>query len=88
MFKGTDKIEAGAFSKKVAALGGQDNAFTSYDYTAYFQRIGVEHLETVMSMEANRMQNLILTDAVINAERDVVLEERSMHRYKPRCFVK
>lgn len=78
MFKGTDKIEAGAFSKKVAALGGQDNAFTSYDYTAYFQRIGVEHLETVMAMEANRMQNLILTDAVINAERDVVLEERSM----------
>ena len=78
MFKGTDKIEAGAFSKKVAALGGQDNAFTSYDYTAYFQRVGVEHLETVMTMEANRMQNLILTDAVINAERDVVLEERSM----------
>lgn len=78
MFKGTDKIPTGAFSKVIAENGGQDNAFTSYDYTAYFQRIAADRLDLVMGMEADRMVNLRLTDEVVLPERDVVLEERNM----------
>lgn len=77
MFKGTDEIPDGAFSKIVAENGGQDNAFTSYDYTAYFQRIASDRLEIVMKMEADRMVDLRLSEAVVNPERDVILEERS-----------
>ena len=58
--------------------GGQENAFTGYDYTAYFQRIGKEHLETLMRFEADRMTNLVLSDEVVGPEREVVLEERRM----------
>jgi zinc protease len=78
MFKGTEANPDGAFSKLVADIGGQENAFTSYDYTAYFQRVAKEHLPLMMQMEADRMENLLLTDDVIGAERDVVLEERRM----------
>ncbi len=78
MFKGTAKHPEGAFSKVVSALGGQENAFTSYDYTAYFQRIASEHLETMMEFESDRMANLLLEESVIAPERDVVLEERRM----------
>lgn len=78
MFKGTDKNPAGRFSEVVAEIGGQENAFTSYDYTAYFQRVATEHLRTVMEFEADRMEGLKLTDAVVVPERDVVLEERRM----------
>lgn len=78
MFKGTKNHPQGEFSNLVAELGGQENAFTSYDYTAYFQRIGKEHLETLMRFEADRMSNLVLTDEVVTPERDVVLEERRM----------
>ncbi|MEM8753034.1 MAG: pitrilysin family protein [Pseudomonadota bacterium] len=77
MFKGTDEIPEGAFSKIVAENGGQDNAFTSVDYTAYFQRIASDRLELVMRMEADRMVDLRLTDAIALPERDVVLEERN-----------
>ncbi|MEM9198556.1 MAG: pitrilysin family protein [Pseudomonadota bacterium] len=77
MFKGTDEIPEGAFSKIVAANGGQDNAFTAQDYTAYFQRIATDRLEIVMKMEADRMIDLVLSDAVVLPERDVVLEERN-----------
>ena len=63
MFKGTDEIPDGAFSKIVAAEGGEDNAFTTYDYTAYFQRIAADRLGKVMKMEADRMRDLRLTDA-------------------------
>lgn len=76
MFKGTEKHPAGEFSHAVAELGGQENAFTSYDYTAYFQRVAREHLKAVMAFEADRMTGLVLTDEVVNPERDVVLEER------------
>ena len=76
MFKGTEKNPEGAFSHAVAELGGQENAFTSYDYTSYFQRVAREHLQTVMEFEADRMTGLRLTDEVVNPERDVVLEER------------
>jgi zinc protease len=76
MFKGTPTVPPGEFSKIVARNGGQDNAFTSSDYTAYFQRVAKDRLELVMRMEADRMQNLVLSDAVVLPERDVVLEER------------
>ncbi|HZH52810.1 MAG TPA: pitrilysin family protein [Microvirga sp.] len=78
MFKGTEKHPAGEFSKVVSALGGQENAFTSFDYTAYFQRVAREHLKTMMEFEADRMTNLLLEEAVVAPERDVVLEERRM----------
>lgn len=77
MFKGTDKLEAGELSKTVIANGGMDNAFTSYDYTAYFQRIASDRLPLVMEMEADRMQNLRIGEDDWLAERQVVLEERS-----------
>ncbi|WP_371348363.1 M16 family metallopeptidase [Ancylobacter sp. IITR112] len=78
MFKGTDKHPAGEFSQVVAKLGGQENAFTSQDYTAYFQRVAKQNLATVMGFEADRMTGLVLTDEVVLPERDVVLEERRM----------
>ncbi len=76
MFKGTQKYPAGMFSAKVSELGGQENAFTSYDYTAYYQRVPKEALKTLMEFEADRMTGLVLTDEVVNPERDVILEER------------
>lgn len=76
MFKSTEKIPIGEFSKIVARLGGQDNAFTSQDATAYFQRIAKKHLGEVMAMEADRMVNLRLTEKEVVTERDVILEER------------
>jgi zinc protease len=76
MFRGTRDIPAGEFSKIVARNGGRDNAFTSYDYTAYFQNVSRDRLELVMQMEASRMAGLTLTDEVVNPERDVILEER------------
>ncbi len=76
MFKSTDKIASGEFSKIVSRLGGQDNAFTSHDVTAYFQRIAKDRLKTVMEMEADRMENLRLTENEVTTERAVILEER------------
>ncbi|WP_269931652.1 M16 family metallopeptidase [Aminobacter sp. HY435] len=76
MFKGTTNHKAGEFGQKVAEIGGSENAFTTYDYTAYHQTVAPEALETMMSFEADRMRNLVLTDAVIGPERDVILEER------------
>lgn len=76
MFKSTEKIAIGEFSKIVARMGGQDNAFTSQDATAYFQRISKDRLADVMSMEADRMVNLRLTEKEVLTERDVILEER------------
>ncbi|WP_043879723.1 M16 family metallopeptidase [Azorhizobium caulinodans] len=78
MFKGTEKNAPGVFSAEVARLGGQENAFTSTDYTAYFQRVAKDHLKKVMAFEADRMTGLVLTDEVVLPERDVVLEERRM----------
>ena len=76
MFKGTDKIPAGEFSKIVARLGGQDNAFTAQDITAYFQRVAKEKLPDIMSMEADRMANLRLDEKEVLTERKVIREER------------
>jgi zinc protease len=78
MFKGTKNHPEGEFSRTVAELGGEENAFTSNDYTAYFQRVAKEHLPTVMAFEADRMRNLALADPSVYSERDVVLEERRM----------
>lgn len=77
MFKGTEKLEPGEFSKTVTANGGSDNAFTSYDYTAYFQRIASDRLPLIMEMEADRMANLQIGEDDWKAERQVVLEERA-----------
>ena len=77
MFKGTDKIAPNAFSALIEAQGGDDNAFTSWDYTAYFQRIAADRLEMVMEMEADRMRNLRMTEDDVVTERQVILEERS-----------
>lgn len=78
MFKGTKTHAKGKFSEVVAELGGQENAFTSNDYTAYFQRAAKEHLRTLMDFESDRMTGLVLTDEIVHPERDVVLEERRM----------
>ena len=77
MFKGTDDVPPGEFSKRVAKLGGQDNAFTSQDYTAYYQKIARNNLAKVVELEADRMANLNISDAHFQPERDVILEERS-----------
>lgn len=76
MFKGTKDNPGNTFSRRIAEIGGQENAFTAQDYTAYFQRVAREHLREMMEMEADRMQNLVLSDEVVLPERDVVLEER------------
>ena len=76
MFKGTEQIPTGQFSKIVAKNGGEDNAFTNHDVTAYFQRVAKDRLPLVMQMEADRMANLRLTEEDVKTERDVILEER------------
>jgi zinc protease len=76
MFKGTKNHKAGEFDGTVAEIGGNQNAFTSYDYTAYFETVSPDALGTMMALEADRMRNLTLTDQVVATERDVVLEER------------
>ncbi len=77
LFKATDKLESGEFSATVAANGGRDNAFTSYDYTAYHQRVAADRLELMMEMESDRMRNIRLTPENIATERDVIIEERN-----------
>jgi zinc protease len=76
MFRGTDSYEPGEFSQIVTRLGGEENAFTMQDATGYIQSIAVEHLDTVMALEADRMVNLRLSDPIVLAERDVIIEER------------
>lgn len=77
MFKGTEELASGEFSRIVAENGGQQNAFTSWDYTAYFQRVARDRLEVVMKLEAGRMRGLLINEQEANLERDVLLEERS-----------
>lgn len=76
MFKGTRQIAPGDFSRTVARNGGEDNAFTNWDYTAYYERIARDRLELVMRMEADRMRNLRFSDETFASERDVIVEER------------
>ena len=77
LFKATDDLEAGEFSRVVSENGGTDNAFTSYDYTAYHQRVAADRLPLMMAMEADRMNDLLLTEEDIATERQVILEERT-----------
>jgi zinc protease len=76
MFKGTKKVPAGQFSRMVAAAGGKENAFTSRDYTVYFQQLEKSRLELAMKLEADRMANLNMSDAEFAKEIQVVMEER------------
>jgi zinc protease len=78
MFKGTKKNPLGRYSQTVATLGGQENAFTTDDYTAYYQRTPRERLKTLMEFESDRMTGLVLTDEVVKPELQVVLEEQNM----------
>jgi zinc protease len=77
MFQGTDDLAPGEFSATVEAQGGNDNAFTSWDYTAYFQRVAADRLGLMMRMEADRMRDLALTEDDVATERQVILEERA-----------
>jgi zinc protease len=77
LFKATDTVESGEFQRIVAENGGSDNAFTSYDYTGYFQRVAADRLPLMMQYEADRMNNLVLTEEDIVSERGVILEERN-----------
>ena len=77
MFKGTKDVPGGQLSKIVESLGGYDNAFTTADHTAYFQRLAADRLDVVMKMEADRMRNLILSEDDVKTEREVILEERA-----------
>jgi zinc protease len=76
MFRGTTNIAAGEFSKIIAAQGGEDNAFTSHDYTAFFEMVANDRLPMIMQMEADRMQNLHITAETATPELSVVLDER------------
>ena len=78
MFKGTEKNPGDAFSRQVAAIGGQENAFTASDYTGFFQRVPRNHLKEMMALEADRITGLVLTDDVVRPELNVVLEEQNM----------
>jgi zinc protease len=77
MFKGTDDVDSGAFSRIVQENGGSDNAFTSWDYTGYFQRVAADRLGLMMEMEADRMRDLRFADTEVVTERSVILEERA-----------
>jgi zinc protease len=78
MFKGTRTNPLGLFSQTVSTLGGQENAFTTSDYTAFYQRVPSERLKTLMEFESDRMTGLVLTDEVVKPELQVVLEEQNM----------
>ncbi|WP_133127524.1 M16 family metallopeptidase [Legionella nagasakiensis] len=78
MFKGTKKYPVGVFSKTIAALGGQENAFTNTDYTAYFEKIAASNLATSLELEADRMQNLLLDKQEFDREIKVIQEERRL----------
>ena len=78
LFKGTPSVKAGEFSRRVAALGGRENAFTSQDYTGYFQQIPAHRLADVMQLEADRFANNQWADEEFVKELEVVKEERRM----------
>jgi zinc protease len=88
MFKGTKKVPGGEFSKQIAAVGGRDNAFTSRDYTGYFQQLHKRHLPLAMKLESDRMRNLVLIEEEFTKEMNVVMEERRLRTDdKPHALV-
>ena len=78
LFKGTAKNGPGEFSRKISQFGGVNNAFTSQDFTVYYENIAKEKLELVMDLESDRMENLLFLEDIIEKERQVILEERNM----------
>lgn len=78
MFKGTKKYPLGAFSKTIAAIGGQDNAFTNNDYTAFYEKIAASNLDVSFKLEADRMQHLLLDEQEFAKEINVIKEERRL----------
>ena len=78
MFRGTKKTPGDQFAQILARNGGEDNAFTTHDYTAFYEQIAKDRLPMAMALEADRMANLDLSDSSVGTERDVVLEERRM----------
>jgi zinc protease len=78
MFRGTKQVPGDLYSQTIAKNGGEDNAFTTHDFTAFYEQIAADRLKLAMDLEADRMANLDLSDANIAPERDVVLEERRM----------
>lgn len=88
MFKATKTVKSGEFSRRVAAAGGRENAFTSYDYTAYFQQVPKAALAEMMQLEADRMANLLVTESEFSQEIKVVMEERRLRTEdRPRALV-
>ena len=78
MFRGTKTVKPKEFSELIARVGGEENAFTSWDYTAFHQTVSADQIELVMRLEADRMQNLVITADQLKPERNVVLEEWNM----------
>ncbi len=78
MFRGTASLPGDQFAQTVARNGGEENAFTTHDYTVFYEQIARDRLRLVMSLDADRMANLDLSDNNVNTEREVVLEERRM----------
>ncbi len=88
MFKGTEKVPGDEFSRRIAAAGGRENAFTSRDYTAYFQQLHKSRLPLAMELESDRMRNLVLTEEDFGKEIRVVMEERRLRTDdQPRALV-
>jgi zinc protease len=88
MFKGTKTVKSGEFSRRIAAAGGRENAFTNRDYTAYFQQVPKAALPLMMQLEADRMSNLLVTEAEFSREIKVVMEERRLRTDdQPRSLV-
>ena len=88
MFKGTKKVKSGEFSRRIAAAGGRENAFTSRDYTAYFQQVPKAALPLMLQLEADRMSNLLVTADEFAREIKVVMEERRLRTEdRPRALV-
>ena len=78
MFRGTKQMPGDLYAQTIAKNGGEDNAFTTHDYTAFYEQIAADRLKLAMDLEADRMANLDLSDSNVTTERDVVLEERRM----------
>jgi zinc protease len=78
MFKGTKKVDGGTFARTIELIGGNDNAFTSNDFTAYYENVNSEKVQVPIDLESDRMQNLQLREEDFRTERMVVLEERRM----------
>lgn len=78
MFRGTQQVPDGEFSRRIAALGGKHNAFTSRDYTVYFEQLAADRVEEAIRLEADRMANLRISEDLFSKEIQVIREERRL----------